>query len=160
MKFDSTFVHYTNKSNSWLPADIHGMKFESDSPWRLRQLRRKEQNFSERLIEEGEPAVAGGGGSSGWGVGGEGWEGGAVVPTGCRIEDVFFWAVLMGDTALADVLWRFSHSHLRLALLAADIYTKMATISEQGRKHRDEIEPMRVYWETVATELLEAIRPA
>lgn len=38
----------------------------------------------------------------------------------------------MGDTELADVLWRFSRQHLRLALLAADIYNRMMTVSEQG----------------------------
>lgn len=84
----------------------------------------------------------------------------AIPTTGCRIDDIFFWAVLMGDTQLADVLWRFSRTHLRLALLAADIYKTMMEESEQGRKHKNEIEPMRAYWETVATDVLEAVRPA
>jgi hypothetical protein len=52
----------------------------------------------------------------------------------------------MGNGDLADVLWRFSKSHLRLALLAAEVYNRMMKTSDQGRKHRDEIAPMAQRW--------------
>ena len=52
----------------------------------------------------------------------------------------------MGNNELADVLWRFSKSHLRLALLAAEVYKRMMTTSQQGSKHRDEIAPLQQRW--------------
>lgn len=78
--------------------------------------------------------------------------------TGCRIEDVFYWALLVGNAELADVLWRKSKAHLRLALLAAEVYRKTSE-SDQGRKHREEIEPLQECWTGVACELLDHARP-
>lgn len=74
------------------------------------------------------------------------------------IQDLFFYALLLGDQKLAHTLWSFSKEHIRLALLAADVLFRMMTVDGQGRKHRDEIEPMYQFWTAVANHLLEAIR--
>jgi hypothetical protein len=152
----------------WLDEEHHGLNFGGSKPWRNVSTPRRVSTDSPHTP----PRLGGNRGSSASQIVGGGGGDDASTPaaapddptkvptTGCRIEDIFFWAVLMGDTELADVLWRFSRTHLRLALLAAEIYTKMMTSSEQGRKHIDEIEPMRRHWELVATDLIENVKPA
>lgn len=57
--------------------------------------------------------------------------------------------VLAATVMLRSACTRLSALTLRARFLALT-----------GRKHSDEIEPMREYWETVATDVLDAIRPA
>lgn len=74
-----------------------------------------------------------------------------------RLEDVFFWAVLMGNLELSKALWRMSSMHVRLALLACDVYVRLL-LTTNGQRSRVAVEGLRKHWASVALGVLTRVR--